>query len=201
MRDSTDLYFNYYIISGTPWLSEFQNLLWNTTILKPFYNHAMGSQFEIAERRETIGTIEHLKTLPNMTGPKLIFAWITCPHASYVFGPSGEYIDPQNWNNYGDKQFYRDQYIFISTEIEKVVDELLEKSETPPIIILQSDHGLRPHHPGIVIGSQEWQKILNAMYLPGMDQSVIRESLSPVNTFRLIFNHYFNADYELLSDD
>ena len=76
-----------------------------------------------------------------------------------------------------------------------------EKSETPPIIILQSDHGQRPHHPGIVIGGDEWHKILNAMYLPGMDYAGLSDSISPVNTFRLIFNHYFDADYPLLEDD
>ena len=50
-------------------------------------------------------------------------------------------------------------------------------------------------------GNDEWQKILNAMYLPGMDYEQLSESISPVNTFRLIFNHYFDADYTLLEND
>ena len=74
---------------------------------------------------------------------------------------------------------------------------LLEESETTPIIILQSDHGLRPCYP---VDDDEWRKILNAMYLPGMDYSELSDSMSPYNTLRLIFNHYFDADYELLED-
>ncbi|MBW1933532.1 MAG: hypothetical protein JRI56_11115, partial [Deltaproteobacteria bacterium] len=66
---------------------------------------------------------------------------------------------------------------------------------------LQSDHGIRPHHHNIEVGVNEWHKILNAMYLPGMDYSEISPAISPVNTFRLIFNHYFGADYPLLEDD
>ena len=145
--------------------------------------------------------MEHMKILPEEEGPKFVFAHLYCPHNPLVFGPNGEYISPQNYKNFVDKKYYRDQYIFITAEIEKLVDELLEKSETPTIIILQSDHGIRPLRPGIVIGPDEWKKILNAMYLPGMNYSEISASISPVNTFRLIFNHYFDADYPLLEDD
>jgi hypothetical protein len=82
-----------------------------------------------------------------------------------------------------------------------VIDALLDESEIPPIIILQSDHGQRPLHPGIVIGDDEWHKILNAMYLPGMDYDTLSDNISPVNTFRLIFNHYFDANYPMLEDN
>ena len=202
MEDNADLYFNYYQEGTTPLVSEFQEILWGTTMLRPFYYHLIGSQYDTVYRRMTLYTLEHLKAMPEeVEGPKFIFAFLCCPHAHYVFGPNGEYIAPANWSNYGDKQFYRGQYNFISTQIEEMVDVLLKKSEIPPIIILQSDHGQRSHHPGIVIGPDEWRKILNAMYLPGMDYSELSDSISPVNTFRLIFNHYFDADYPLLEDD
>ena len=201
MRDSADLYCNYHEGSATPWISEFQEILWNTTMLKPFYYHLVGGQYEQAQRRQTLYTLEHLKTLPEVEGPKFVVTHLYCPHQPFVFGPEGEYISSANWANYKDKQFYLGQYIFISREIEKVVDVLLEESETPPIIIVQSDHGLRSHHRGIVIGADEWRKILNALYLPGMDADVLYDNISPVNTFRLIFNQYFGADYPLLEDD
>jgi len=201
MKDSADLYFNYREGPTTPWVSEFQEILWNTTMLKPFYYHLVGGQYEQVQRRQTLYTLEHLKTLPEVEGPKFVVTHLYCPHQPFVFGPEGEYISPVNWANYEDKQFYLGQYIFISREIEKVADVLLEESEIPPIIIIQSDHGLRPHHRGIVIGTDEWRKILNALYLPGMDADVLYDNISPENTFRLIFNHYFGADYPLLEDD
>jgi len=201
MEDNADLYFNYYKESATPWTSLFQETLWQTTMLRPFYYHLVGSQYETAWRRQTLYTLAHLKELPEVEGPKFIFAHIYCPHRLFVFGPKGENVSPVNWSNFGDKQFYRGQCIFMSAELEKLIDALLGKSEIPPIIILQSDHGIRPHHPNIVVGGDEWHKILNAMYLPGMDYSEIPDSISPVNTFRLIFNHYFGADHPLLEDD
>jgi len=201
MKDNADLYFNYFEDTGTPWVSEFHAILWNTTMLRPFFIHLAGSQYETAYRRQTLHTLAHLKTLPEVEGPKFVFAYFNCPHTQYVFDAKGGHVDPLNWQNYEDKQFYLGQYIFISAEIEKVIDVLLDESEMPPIIILQSDHGIRPHYIGIEIGSDEWHKILNAMYLPGVDYSELWDSISPVNTFRLIFNQYFGADYTLLEDD
>jgi len=201
MEDNADLYVNYYKEVGSPLISEFQGILWSTTMLRPFYQYISGREYEKAWRRQTLYTLEHLKELPEEKGPKFIFAHIYCPHRAFVFGPNGEHVSPVNWSNFGDKQFYRGQYIFITAELEKLIDVLLTKSETPPIIILQSDHGIRPHHPNIVVGGDEWHKILNAMYLPGMNYSEISHAISPVNTFRLIFNHYFGADYPLLEND
>ena len=204
MEDNADLYFNYFKEVGSPLVSEFQEILWSTTMLRPFYRYVSGSQYEATHRRQTLYTLEHLKEMPDLAGPKFVFAHLHCPHPPLVFGPEGEYISSENWQNLKDKQFYLGQYIFISAELEKLVDVLLEGSEIPPIIILQSDHGLRPRcrsPQGADIGTEEWQKILNVMYLPGMDYSEISDSISPVNTFRLIFNHYFDADYPLLEDD
>jgi len=201
IKDTADLYFNYYEYDSSSLVTEFVYILWNTTMLRPFYHYVAGSQYESYNRRGVLGTLEHLQEVPDMEGPKFVFVHFECPHTPYVFGPNGEYIAPANWANYKDKQFYLGQYIFISWEIEKVIDVLLDESEIPPIIILQSDHGQRPHHPGIVIGANEWEKILNAMYLPGIDTDMLYDNIAPVNTFRLIFNHYFDADYPLLEDD
>jgi len=201
VKDSTDLYINYRATAATPWISEFDKLLWQTTMLRPFYYHLVGSEYEQANRRMKLYTLEHLKMLAEEPGPKFVYAHFNCPHQPFVFGPNGEYISRKDYGNYKDKEIYLGQYIFITKEIEKLVDALLEKSATPPIIILQSDHGMRPGHPGIVIGPDEWKKILNAMYLPGMNYTEISPAISPVNTFRLIFNHYFDADYPLLEND
>ena len=43
--------------------------------------------------------------------------------------------------------------------------------------------------------------ILNAYYLPDVDKSVLYPSITPVNSFRVIFNLYFNTDFELLPDE
>ena len=34
-----------------------------------------------------------------------------------------------------------------------------------------------------------------------LDKDLLYDSITPVNTFRIILNHYFNAGYDLLKDD
>jgi len=43
-------------------------------------------------------------------------------------------------------------------------------------------------------------RILNAYLLPGNGASRLYDSISPVNTFRVILNHYFGTAYPLLAD-
>jgi hypothetical protein len=75
-----------------------------------------------------------------------------------------------------------------------VVREIIAISASPPVIIIQADHGYDN------ASSSDRMKILNAYYHPGIDQSLLYPSLSPVNTFRLVFNEYFNGNYPLLPD-
>jgi hypothetical protein len=200
MKNRADLYYNYYETTDALWVSEFQNTLWSTTMLRPFYPYLTGSQYESYYRRGVLNTLAHLKEMPSVEGPKFVFAHLMCPHPPFVFGPNGESIASTKRNNFEDKQFYLGQYIFINREIEKVVNSILKSSINEPIIVIQSDHGIRPHYPGIEIGNDEWRKILNVYYLPGGGKELLYDSISPVNSFRVIFNYYFDAEYDLLED-
>ena len=42
--------------------------------------------------------------------------------------------------------------------------------------------------------------ILNAYYLPGGNVRSLSPNISPVNSFRLVFNSYFGTDLEMLPD-
>lgn len=174
--------------------NEFLRIAWNTTMLRPFYMYIAGIQFENRHRGGVIGSLELLKKFPEIQGPKFVFAHIMCPHEPFVFGPKGMHIGAENFLNFVDKQVYLGQYIFITEEIEKVIAVVLEKSKTPPIIILQSDHGPR------TCGNDAGTRIFNALYLPGSYKKYLYDSISPVNTYRLIFNHYFGANFELLEE-
>jgi len=198
---NADVYYNFYYSSGgSATLDNFPRTLWNTTMARPFYDHLTGSIYAGQYRSAIVETIQCLKMMPNLEGPKFVFAHVLCPHFPFVFGPKGEYVDPVNWYNGKDKRFYLGQYRFITEEIEGVIAALLEESSSPPIIILQSDHGLREMLPGIKVGSGEWQKVLNAYYFPGDGKEDLYDSISPVNSFRVVFNRYFGAHYDLLED-
>ena len=198
---AADYPYNFYESSGGGLVAaEFPYTLWKTTMLIPFYGYFAASHFDTYYRSSLIDTLELMKKMPDVQSPKFVFAHIVSPHEPFVFGRSGEFIYPSNWYNWKDRRFYLGQYIFISGQIKDVVNTLLKKSSTPPIIIIQSDHGIRPIHPDVEIDDTEWQKIFNAYYLPGGGNELLYDHISPVNSFRIIFNHYFGANYELLED-
>jgi hypothetical protein len=129
--------------------------------------------------------------VPSLQGPKLVFVHLVIPHPPNVFGPNGEMVIlPDN-----DKMGYRDQVIFVSKQIKSIVKDIITKSDRPPVIVIQGDHG------AVQLRGDGHVAILNAYYLPGVDpSSLLYPSISPVNTFRVIFNLYFGGNYPLLED-
>ena len=104
---------------------------------------------------------------------------------------------------------------FANKKIRKLIEEIVANSERPPVIIVQADEGYTPTRRFKKEGNKKnrslWSErsgddlklhlsILNAYYLPGFDKSKLYKSVSPVNSFRLVFNHYFGTEYPLLKD-
>jgi len=158
-----------------------------------------------AVRANTLLDFNQLETGPRMHHPTFYFAHILCPHPPFVFGPNGQEVKPGDYIEATPGKLYLDQLCFANKLTMRVLDSLLSKSPVPPIIILQGDHGaglLRPQdEKGLTDRFLKMQmRILNAYYLPGNGGKHVYRSITPVNTFRLIFNLYFNGKYELLED-
>ena len=86
---------------------------------------------------------------------------------------------------------------------EEIITYILEHSRQKPIIIIQGDHGSGYH---LDWASQENTclrerfSILNAYYLPGKKKVNLYPSITPVNSFRVVFNAYFKANLPMLPD-
>ena len=188
------------------WNTEYWVVLMRTTMARPFLAPQVASE----HRERTLGTFSKLAELYKINGPKFILAHIICPHPPYIFGPNGEKaVRPYHKTISEEKELYVNQLIFVNKKIKELVDEILSKSEVAPIIIFQADHGSY-----VLLGEttndtwdhptdemlRERMRILNAYYLPDGANSLLYKSITPVNTFRLIFNYYFGANFELLDD-
>ena len=166
-------------------------------------------------RRRVLYSFEKLESLPRMDGPKIVFAHIISPHPPFVFDSSGQPIRPDYAYYIGDGDDFQgslDEYLagypeqaeFVNQQLGRVIDALLANSSTPPVIILQGDHG-----PGsrLVWGAPDrtclWERtpILNAYYLPGDGARWLYPSISPVNSFRVVLNAYFDARLPFLPDN
>lgn len=141
-----------------------------------------------------------INALSRMRGPQFNYIHLIAPHPPFIYNATGRPINPGQFLN--DKGLYpADLYAkgyvgqlqFLNKKMLAAVDVILKNSKQPPIIIIQGDHGpwLQPKD------RHMW--ILNAIYLPGHSDSLYPR-ISPVNTFRLVFNLYFGGKYEMLED-
>ena len=134
--------------------------------------------------------------------PKPIFfhAHLNLPHSPYLFDSDGNIINTRSLTEDQIPSAYLEQLQYTDNKIMEIVKKLLEK-EPKPIIIIQSDHGFR-----FKIDSNDDElkhSFLNfqAFYFPDKKLDVVKYAeISPVNSFRILFNEYFDTDYELLKN-
>lgn len=130
--------------------------------------------------------------------PKFVYAHLMMPHPPYLFDQNGHRIVRGMSPGDDRPEPYLGQLIYENTLLTNAISAILKSSETPPIIVLQGDHGYRnlPNRHK----HEEAVTILNALYLPGSKDDWLYPGITPVNTFRLIFNHYFGEHYAYLAD-
>ena len=149
-------------------------------------------------RRNVEFTLETLpKTSVDIPSPKFIYAHIISPHPPFVYNAEGQ---PLVNNPPDELAAYGEQIVYLNNRILEVIDAITAHSSQPPIIIIHGDHGATIDYASAGIDEAERLGIFNTFYLPGVDTAKFYLSISPVNTFRLIFKEYFNGEYELLED-
>ena len=184
-------------------MTEFETLFMQTTAARTLQDFGWIDLDQISGqnyRDRDMLVFNSMKRIANMQGPKLVYVHLILPHPPFVFGPDGKYTDPANfWNAkklYPADKFevgYTNQVTFLDGKLLEMIDTILSESKVPPIIILQGDHG-----PWLQPNPQHFF-ILNAYYLPGHEKDLY-PTISPVNSFRLVFNDYFGGKYEMLKD-
>jgi hypothetical protein len=185
--------------------SEFMIMLMRTSILNPVYVKLFDSDY----RDKILCAFSELENIPKeYDEPVFVYAHIFLPHGPYVFGPNGEEITPDSMSLRDEeytssKEGFLNQVKFADKKIIEITEKILRESEVPPIIIIQSDHGSQreldwnnPSEKGL----RERLAILNAYHLPNGGSELLYPSITPVNSFRVVFNYYFNETDSLVED-
>lgn len=207
-----------YLSSFLP-LNRFESLLLVDSPIEPIAN-----LFDLplaipgypTHRARTLYDFDELGHIPaSIAGPKIVYAHIIIPHPPFVFDADGNALDPVRPYNIWDgdeyqgtleeyRDGYRNQVIFANSRIIEAIDNILAESETQPIILLMGDHGPGSmfkwdvESPGCL-----WERTSNlyALRLPGNQNSgLLHPSMTPVNTFRVVFNTYFGTSLPMLED-
>jgi hypothetical protein len=190
---------------------EFQCELLNTSLLS-----ALQAPLYDAFRHRILAAFRQLPEARQAQEPVFVVAHILAPHHPFVFGANGESVRPERKLSLADDLYfmanpdkrseyvesYRNQVAYTDQLAIQAIDAILQASPEEPIIVLQADHGpgLDWGTPGIA-DRRERASILNAYYLPQGGEECVYETITPVNTFRVLLNHYLGASYPLLKDE
>lgn len=156
-------------------------------------------------------TFDKLPDTAKIPSPHVVFVHILCPHSPYVFDENGRFtgqsgpfrLDKLRLEIDEQKAKYLAQLKYVNKRITQAVDGIIANSRQKPIIVLQADHGIRwplDDKPGSSSSKDCQFAILNALHLPGFDYSKLDNNITPVNTFRFVFNHYFGTEFEILEN-
>jgi hypothetical protein len=200
-------------VYGEP--SSFGRLVFESTI-GPALADQLGLRgrvgFELEQYQRVGFQFEALERISGDPSPTFTFAHFTLPHPPYVFNADGSFAGPVETASKTREQAYLDQLSYTNGEVKELVGQLLSgPSDADPIILLQSDEGPDPVRFVMDEDGFDWTeasdvelgeklRILNAYYLPGLDDAGLYPTISPVNTFRLVLTRYFGADMPLLPD-
>ena len=190
--------------------SEFSLFLIRNTMFYPIYCNLpkslkFGNFDESLNKFKSVTySIDKISEVPYIETPTFVFAHFLVPHPPYIFDENGDFLSVPHSKT--KNEHYIDQVNSINPLIIDLVDKLIKRSDTAPVILIQSDEGTYAD------GFQgDYAKatnadlvrkfgILNAYYLPDFDMENFYHTMSPVNSFRIVFNHYFGTKYKLLAD-
>ena len=182
--------------------SRFLTELSRTTIL----NYFAEKQIENERRYTQLCTLSELQDAgKKYDKPVYVFAHLFIPHAPYLFDKDGNPVTPQSnklkglegWQN---TDGYLNEIQFINKKMMNIMTKILSESDES-IIIIQGDTGSSIlNNPDISDYMKKRLSILYAIYIPNADTKSFSKNISPVNTYRIIFNNYFETNLEILDN-
>lgn len=192
--------------------SEFNMMYLRRTVVRPVfqlmpdYPFPMRLDWDNGQCQRVARKIEDIKGLGGGDRPMYVFAHFLVPHGPEVFTPDGRCLSHRASRDRGERQGYVDQIAYADAIIEDLVTTI-QASGRPAAILIQADEGPFPKRDNKV----PWQDapaeelriktgILNAYYFPDQDYSGLRQDVTPVNSYRLLFNDLFDTDFEELPD-
>lgn len=185
--------------------SEFEQGVINLTPLRPFLQHFGQSPYELHRRRIDYA-FKELPGIAKRQEPSFTIAHLICPHPPFVFGQDGDDTSPHflpfSYGEAGGKGSYASQAKYLLKRLPHLVHQIRMNSAQEPIIIIQADHGWDATVGAEVYDSDDALRypVFNCWHLPGKGKSRVYDKITPVNTFRVIFEEYFGQDCPLLDD-
>ncbi len=182
------------------WGTGFNTALLHLTLIGAFEPYLHLVENEYANVR--LAPIRRAAEIAGLTGPKFVLIHCLLTHPPLIFDSEGRTLPltRQLLSAPYVKEPYVGQLKFTEKKLKELLDVLCVDEKA--IVILQGDHGS-----SCTDWHQEKQftlermRILNAYKLPQRLEQKLTQTITPVNSFRLVFRELFGADLPPLKDE
>ncbi|WP_164972668.1 sulfatase-like hydrolase/transferase [Lacibacter luteus] len=132
--------------------------------------------------------------------PQFVYAHFQLPHDPFIYDSTGKLKPPANTININESDqpsAFLEQVKFADNIILQLVLHIIRNNKKNSIILVAGDHGYRNVH-----GTRSYMVFDNfsSYYFPDSNYLNLYSSISPVNSFRVVLNKYFNTGLPLLKD-
>ncbi len=195
---------------------EIADVVWGTTAIYPILDK-LGISPNDREKRyynSELRRYEALKAVAAADVPTFVFAHMYTMHDPYVFDSSCGYQSEREEAALSRSQGYIGSLECANKKVLETLDGIIAGygDDELPIVVLQGDEGPFPARYREDEAGFDWKntatedelkqkyRILNAYYFPDDMEAALYADITPVNSFRLVFNQYFDEQHELLED-
>jgi len=130
--------------------------------------------------------------------PHFVYGHFMITHEPHVFDSTGKIITLKEFLNTDYYNTYTAQVSHANDVIKELVEHIKQHNKPNTIIIIEGDHGFR-HFPDSLNNPYSLSNF-SAIYFPDQNYSRLYDTMTPVNTFRVLFDQYFHQNFPLLKD-
>ncbi len=188
-------------------LSQFENLVYDSTAMIAVRDLFIQIETKDTNLRALLKTynkakffyylnrdnMTHLEATTQIKGPKFVFAHIYTPHEPFTMAADGSFLLDGEVN----EEPYVTQARYLNPRITEVLRKIISESEIPPIIVLESDHGMRQD---LHLSTHVAVSNLMAFYGPDEVKQKLYDTMTPVKSFRVVLSYITGEEIPLLPD-
>lgn len=134
----------------------------------------------------------------NKSAPVFVYAHLYMPHYPYFFNEAGQANAEDSIygrNMITDKKRFSGYIQYTNKQLLRIIHSIKTKTNGKAVIIIQSDHGIAD----LDIRKQDDAfRNFTSLYFPDKDYKELPDTISNVNTFRIVLNKYLQQNFPML---
>jgi hypothetical protein len=189
------------LLLGTLWGRIQRDIIWNLIVRLPGDNEKLpeGTSYIERNRKNYADFFSELKK--ESTRPRFVVGHVLFPRRPAYFDRYGNtrVISMADFTDDHHDSLYKEQVLYANRLIDSLAVAANSPRARPLVLIVEGDHGNRYAEWGRHIREKQFMN-LNVYYFSDRDYSLLYDSISPVNSFRVVLNKYFDTGLPLVKD-